>query len=142
MWRHDAGFQSLRSIPLFEGSSTKELAEIDTLATEDHAESGEVLIREGRPGRETFIILEGEAIVTVGARLIARLGPGDFFGEMALLGRRKVRTATVTSITPMRMLVLDPRQLSALLQIDRVARSMLKEVVDRFSGPAVARRPA
>ncbi len=143
MWRHGGseGLETLRSIPLFASCSTKELVQVDSLVAEDRASSGEVLIRQGSPGRESFIIIEGEAIVTVGARLIARLGPGDFFGEMALLGRQNLRTATVTAITPMRLLVADPRQFSTLLQIEGVARSMLTEVADRLSA-AVVQRPA
>lgn len=143
MWGHNETerFEALQSIPLFESCSSRELAQIDALVAEDRASEGEVLIREGRPGRESFIILSGEAVVTVGARLVAKLGPGDFFGEMALLGRQNLRTATVTAITPMRLLVVDPRQFSTLLQIEGVARSMLKEVVDRLS-ETIVRRPA
>lgn len=142
MWRTGTDrFETLRSIPLFAGCSTKELTQVDSLVAEDRASEGDVLIREGSPGRESFIILSGEAIVTVGARLVAKLGPGDFFGEMALLGRRNLRTATVTAITPMRLLVADPRQFSTLLQIEGVATSMLKEVVDRLS-TTIVRRPA
>jgi len=77
----------------------------------------------------------------VGDRQVARLGPGEFFGEMALLGRRNLRTATVTALTPMRLLVIDPRQFSTLLQMEGVARSMLGEVVERLSASAV-QRPA
>ena len=133
--------QELASIPLFSSCSPRELADVDSLGAEDRAVDGQVLIRQGSPGRESFVILEGTAIVTVGARLVARLGPGDFFGEMALLGRQNLRTATVTAITPMRLLVIDPRQLKTMLNIEGVARSMLAEVVDRL-GTAMVQRPA
>jgi CRP/FNR family transcriptional regulator, cyclic AMP receptor protein len=142
MWGHnDTDTEWLRSIPLFADCSAKELAQVDSLVAEDRAVAGEVLIRQGTPGRESFIIVSGEAMVTVGARLLAKLGPGDFFGEMALLGRRNLRTATVTAMTPMRLLVADPRQFNTLLHIEGVARSMLGEVVDRMSN-GVSQRPA
>lgn len=134
-------FETLRAIPLFRSCSNKDLATVDSLVAEDRAESGEVIVREGRPGRESFIILSGEASVTVGGRRVAQLGPGEFFGEMALLDRRNLRTATVTALTPMRLLVIDPRQFSTLLQMEGVARSMLGEVVERLSA-AVVQRPA
>src|SRR5690348_3112949 len=101
MWRQDERFDMVRSIPLFAGCSFKELARIVSLVTEVKGDPGEVLIREGKPGRESFIIVEGQAVVMVGARLVAKLGPGDFFGEMAVLGRHRRRTASVTAISPM-----------------------------------------
>jgi CRP/FNR family cyclic AMP-dependent transcriptional regulator len=141
MRRTTSQVEQLRSIPLFAGCSTRELALVDSLAAESRAFPGEILVRQGSPGRETFVILEGEAIVSVGARIVARLRSGDFFGEMALIGRRHLRTATVTALTPMRLMVIDPRQLSTLLQIKGVARQMLTEVVDRLTA-SQALRPA
>lgn len=139
--RRQSQMEALRSIPLFASCSTRELAQVDALGAEFEVSAGEVLIREGVPGRESFIILEGDAIVTVGARVVARLRSGDFFGEMALLGRRTLRTATVTALTPMRLLVIDPRELGSLLRIEGVARSMLAEVVQRLDR-AIVPRPA
>ena len=139
--RRHSQTQKLRSIPLFANCSPRELAQVDALGAEYGASAGEILVREGVPGRESYIILEGDAIVTVGARVVARLRSGDFFGEMALLGRRNMRTATVTALTPMRLLVIDPRELGSLIRIEGVAKSMLAEVADRLS-KAMVQRPA
>ena len=125
-------FETLRAIPLFYRCSNKELSLVDSLVAEGRAAAGEVMIREGSPGRESFIVLTGEAAVTIGGRRVATLGAGDFFGEMALLGERRQRVATVTAITPMTLLVIDPRQFSTLLRIEGVATAMLREVVDRL----------
>ena len=131
----------LKAIPLFRTVSNKNLAAADSLVADDGAEPGELIVREGQPGREFFIIVSGEALVTLDGRMVARLGPGEFFGEVALLGRGHLRTATVMALTPMRLLVIDPRQFSTLLQMDGVAKSMLHEVVERLN-PAVVQRPA
>jgi CRP-like cAMP-binding protein len=69
------------------------------------APAGKVLATEGEVGREFFVLLEGETAVTQGGQEIAVLGPGDFFGEIALL-EDMPRTATVTAKTRLRFFVL------------------------------------
>jgi len=123
--------RELRALPLFAACTSHELAEIDDQGAEILVEAGEVLVLEGRPGRQTFIIVSGEAAVTVGGREIARLGAGDFFGEMAVLTHRP-RSATVRATTAMRVLVLDPRELNNLLKVPCVSRAMLRGVADRL----------
>jgi len=127
-----SNLEVLKAIPLFKACSNRELAAVDSLVAEDRASAGEVIVREGRPGREAFIVLSGEAAVTASGVTVGRLGVGDFFGEMALLGDCPERVATVTAITPMRLLVIDPRQFASLLEMEGVAREMLKEVADRL----------
>lgn len=130
---------TLRTIPLFRGCSDKELARVDSLVDDIEVETGEILIREGVLGRESFIILSGEAQVTVASTEIAKLGPGDFFGEMAILGHSPLRVATVTATTQMQLIVIEPGTLSMLLEIGSVATVMLQGLVDRLS-PAGERR--
>jgi CRP-like cAMP-binding protein len=73
-----------------------------------------VLCREGQAGHQFFVVVEGQARVTMREREIATLGPGGFFGEMSLLDGGP-RIATVTAATPMKLLVLDRREFRHLL---------------------------
>lgn len=106
--------EQLAAVSLFAGADRKELAEISKVTTELEMESGAVLTTQGEIGREAFIIAEGEAVVSVDGEEVARLGPGACVGEMALLDKGP-RTATVTAASPMRVLVLDPREFMSLL---------------------------
>lgn len=104
----------LAAVPLFSACSQAELRQIARLGTPVTVSSGKVLTTEGTPGREFFMILEGVADCSIGGMHAAQFGPGDFFGEMALLDGGP-RTATVTAVTDMDVLVLDAREFSSLL---------------------------
>ncbi len=91
----------LRELPLFAGASRSQLAVIRRHLTQLRVPAGKVLVHEDARGDEFMILVEGEAVVTQGGRLIATLGRGDLVGEMALLqerGRGR-RNATVTALT-------------------------------------------
>jgi CRP-like cAMP-binding protein len=105
----------LAIVPLFRSLSDSELAEIAGWFEAKEVAKGVRLAGEGVTGHSFFIIGEGEAAVTAGGRDVALLGPGDFFGEMALLGHGR-RRATVTTTSPTRVFVLfgdDFRRLQA-----------------------------
>lgn len=131
----------LRSIPLFAGCSDRELSAVDRAVDEVCATEGDVLIREGRYGKESFVIVEGEAGVTKRGEFLARLGPGDFFGEMSVLDNQ-VRTATVTALTPMRLLVIHARNLLTVLEQGSAAASMLRTLAQRLREADLAVVPA
>jgi CRP/FNR family transcriptional regulator, cyclic AMP receptor protein len=95
----------LSKVPIFLGCARRELELIARAAKELHHKPGSVISREGDPGIGLFIILEGTATVTIGGVRRGTMGPGDFFGEVALLDRGP-RTATVTATTPLTLLVL------------------------------------
>ena len=80
--------------------------------------------------QELFVILRGEAAVTRGGRKLSTLGPGDFFGEMALLSRGE-RTATVTARTDMRVLLVGPRHLEDVLSKEPSMAKPMLEVMAR-----------
>lgn len=88
----------LRAVPLFAECDDRELKEIAGLGTELAVEAGRALMREGDPAHEAFLLVSGSVSVTRHGDTIATFGPGDFFGEMALIGNR-ARTATVTADT-------------------------------------------
>jgi len=104
----------LARVPLFAGLTARELAELAQAGDELEAEAGRELVTEGRVGRECFLILEGEAVVRRGDQDVARLGPGGYFGELALL-HRGPRSATVVADTDMRLFVLGQREFGGLV---------------------------
>ncbi|MEW6058841.1 MAG: cyclic nucleotide-binding domain-containing protein [Actinomycetota bacterium] len=92
----------LANVPLFSACSKRELALIGRAAKEVSHKAGTVVAREGERGIGLFLILEGKARVTIGGKSRANLGPGDFFGEIALLDGGP-RTATVTASTDLKL---------------------------------------
>jgi len=92
----------LAKVPIFSECSKRELAVIARAAKEVSHRAGTVIAREGERGIGLFLILEGTCKVTIGGRTKARLGPGDFFGEIALLDGGP-RTATVTATSDVRL---------------------------------------
>jgi len=122
----------LSEVLLFSGCNRKELSHIASLATEIDVPQGKVLAHEGSPGREFYVILDGKASVSIDGNDVATLGPGDFFGEMALLDQGP-RVATVTADTAMEVAVLDPREFSTLVEEHPgVARKILKVLAHRL----------
>jgi CRP-like cAMP-binding protein len=110
----NAKIDLIRRAPLFSHCSRKELEAIASIADEIDLPKNKTLIREGERGREFFIILEGQADVKKGRRSIRTMGPGDFFGEIALIANTP-RTATVVAKTPLRTLVITDRAFRALM---------------------------
>jgi CRP-like cAMP-binding protein len=109
----------LSGIALFEHLSKAQLAEVAKQADEIDVEAGKRLVSEGRFGYEFFVIEDGTAEVVRGEEHIADLGPGDFFGEMALLGDT-VRNADVVCSSPM----------TAMVMTDAAFRSLARRMPD------------
>jgi CRP/FNR family cyclic AMP-dependent transcriptional regulator len=113
---HDTKVDALAKAPLFAALSRQELGEL-AKATEDlEVEEGKTLTREGDLGREFFVIVDGDVSVTQDGNEIRRLGPGDFFGEIALIYDTARRTATVTAVSPLRFFVLTRQSFRSLLE--------------------------
>ena len=116
LFPHDTKVDALAKAPLFSALSKQELGAL-AKATEDlEVEEGKVLTREGDLGREFFVIVEGDVSVTQDGNEIRRLGPGDFFGEIALIYENARRTATVTASSPLRFFVLTRQSFRSLLE--------------------------
>jgi CRP-like cAMP-binding protein len=94
--------------------------------------AGTVLIRQGQFGREASIVTSGVADVSIDGWTVARVGPGEPLGELALLEGTR-RCATVTALTPMSVLVMDPRQFADLASNPRIAQHLV-EVQHRRRG--------
>ena len=86
----------VRNVPLFSGLDRKEVAAIAALFKKRVFPKGETVIKEGSGGATFYLIESGEATVTIGGELRATLGPGDYFGEVALIDEGE-RIATVTA---------------------------------------------
>lgn len=114
MRRADQFLQFLQKVPMFQACSKKDLITIGRLAEDVKVDAGQALVKEGARGEEFFIITNGTATVSRAGKTIATLGPGDYFGELALLDPAP-RDATVTADTALEVLVLGKREFSGLL---------------------------
>jgi CRP-like cAMP-binding protein len=131
--RKNTKLELLKRVPLFEHCSRRDLERIASIADEIDLPEGKELTREGRPGREFFVLIEGEADVRKGNRRINRMGPGDFFGEIALVTDRP-RTATVVARAPVRALVVTARNFKRLVeQQPQIQGKILSAVVARLA---------
>lgn len=108
----------LADLALFEGCSRRELDAVASLLTEIVVEPGTVLIHEGTPAREAFIVRDGSARVVQGhgdtARELGVVGPGAPLGELAIL-TNEPRMATVTTLTRTHLYVATPREFTSLM---------------------------
>jgi CRP/FNR family transcriptional regulator, cyclic AMP receptor protein len=122
----------LAEVPIFSGCSRKELEVIAKSAKEIHHREGAVLSREGEPGIGLFLIVDGTAKVTIGGVEKGRMDRRAFFGEVALLDRGP-RSATVTAVTPMTVLVLTEWVFRGLVRAHPgIAVKTLEAVASRF----------
>lgn len=122
----------LKRIPLFAGCSRAELEAVSRVADELRLPAGRVLMRQGAPGRELFVLVDGEATVERDGTTIAVRHSGDFLGELALVTRQP-RTATVTATTDLQTLVLDRLNFDRLLRdVPTIAAKVLKAVAERL----------
>ena len=111
---HNSKIDLIRGVPLFASASKQGLAEIASIADEIDLPEGKTLITEGDTGREFFVLIDGSAEVARGGKKVASIGPGDFFGEIALITKTP-RNATITTTSPVRALVITDRAFRSLL---------------------------
>jgi CRP-like cAMP-binding protein len=129
LFSHDTKVQALGRCPFFEGLSRGELAEVAKVTEDLEVDEGKVLTREGEPGREFFVIVEGEVKVERDGNEVRRLSEGDFFGEIALIEDRP-RTATVTATNPLRFFVLTRQSFRGLLDHQPEIETKVREALE------------
>jgi CRP-like cAMP-binding protein len=112
--RTDAKLDVLRRVPLFHGLRARELRRVAALADEIEIPAGSTLTAEGERGREFVVLVNGDAEVRREGRRLNVLHGGDFLGEIALVSDLP-RTATVTTTSPARILLLTARDFRALM---------------------------
>ena len=115
----------LGALPLFADLEDAQLDRLATATTEFEAPAGQTLIERGRPGSGMFVLEEGQAVVEAPEGM-RDLGPGDVFGERALLGEAIERTARVRARTDVRCLAIARPEIERLLAED-------PRVAERFS---------
>ncbi|HEX3333397.1 MAG TPA: cyclic nucleotide-binding domain-containing protein [Acidimicrobiales bacterium] len=111
--------------------TTSQLRQVARLAERVQVGEGEVLAREGRIGREFFLILSGTMTVTQGGREVNSLGPGSFFGELAAMNPGP-RNATVTASSEAEVLIIGPREFAAMADIPGFRNALFKSMANRL----------
>ncbi|UCH87311.1 MAG: cyclic nucleotide-binding domain-containing protein [Dehalococcoidia bacterium] len=128
----------LKKVPLFSGLSRRHLGLIVRETERVNADRGKVLARQGALGREFLLIVDGSARVERDGKVIARLGAGDFFGEMSLIDK-KPQSATVTAETAIDLLVVDARSFRNLLDtVPGLQKKILITLCERLRGADAA----
>jgi CRP-like cAMP-binding protein len=119
----------LAAVPLLSGLERKDLERLSKDFTERTFPAGSVVVREGDThGMGFFVVVEGEGVVTVDGREVQKVGPGSYFGEVALISDR-TRTATVTATTDLKTLVMTYWDFRAFVKGDaEVAWKLLEHV--------------
>jgi CRP/FNR family transcriptional regulator, cyclic AMP receptor protein len=111
----DNSHEALRRAPLFAALDRHELETVAQVSREIEVGVCEELIHEHEPGKQFFVLLDGEAEVIRNGREVNRLGPGDFFGEISLLSDRPTTAAVVTT-SPARVVTIAPADFRRLLE--------------------------
>ena len=131
--RKDAKSELLKRAPLFANCSKRELDAIGGIADEIDLREGKELTREGKPGREFFVLVDGTADVIKKGRKVNTLEAMDFFGEIALI-HESPRTATVKATSPVRALVITERNFKRLLKEQPdIQRKVLEALAERMA---------
>jgi CRP-like cAMP-binding protein len=129
----DQKLELLSNVPLLAGLDRRGLEEVGRLADEVDLPAGRIAARQGSSGDEFFVIIEGTVRIERDGEHLRDLGPGDFFGELALLGRVG-RTATVTCVTACRLLVVGHREFHSLLsKFPTIQGAVLESVAKRIA---------
>ena len=105
---------ALRGVPLFADLDEHGLQAVALLAREVTATAGEVLLLEGEPGDEFYVIIEGSVRIEHGGRTVRSMTTGGFLGEIALVDQRP-RTATATCVTDCRLLTIRGHEFERLM---------------------------
>jgi CRP/FNR family cyclic AMP-dependent transcriptional regulator len=128
----DDKLELLRGVPLFAGLEERSLQAVAVLAREVAFKAGDVLMLEGEPGDEFYVIVDGTVRIEQGDRTIRSMTAGGFLGEIALVDRRP-RTATATSVTDVRLLELRAHEFDRLLETMPEVHRRIRAAIDRRS---------
>lgn len=133
MLSKNAKVESIRRVPLFSGCSKRELADVALIADELRFDAGTTLIQQGASGREFIVVIEGAVEVQKDGKAVVQPGEeAKFFGEIALLTGGP-RTATVTTTSPVRALVITDRAFGRLLRDSpQIQAKVLQSLAERL----------
>ena len=133
LFSHDTKADALSRCTLFQSLSRGDLVQLAKVTEDLEVEEGKTLAREGEIGQEFFVIVDGEVSVTKDEQEIRTLGPGDFFGEIALLKDVR-RTATVRAKTPLRFFVLTRQGFRSLFAHQPGIEEQVRKAADERAG--------
>ena len=121
----------LQSVPWFVDCTEEQLSEMARIAERLRIQAGEVIFREGRLGRELFVILEGTATVTREGHVVNILHAGDYFGELAAI-EAVPRSATVLATTDLDVLIVGPREFELMMDVPGFRNALLSGMSRRI----------
>jgi CRP/FNR family transcriptional regulator, cyclic AMP receptor protein len=125
----------LRQVPLFADLDDRSLQAVAILAREVTFKAGEVVMLEGEPGDDFYVILEGTIRIEQGGRTIRSMTAGGFLGEIALVDRRP-RTATATAVSDARLLEVRSHEFERLLDTLPAVHRRVLSAIERRSRTA------
>ena len=111
----DERIAALARVSLFSDLDRKALRSVEAVLHERAFEAGQTMTEEGKDGLGFFVVYDGELEVSVGGQSVSRLRPGDYFGEIALLGQGP-RTASVRAVTDVRCFYIDGWEFGPLVK--------------------------
>jgi CRP-like cAMP-binding protein len=134
----DPKVDRLVHVPLFAGLSKRDLEFLASRIDEVQLKPGQTVIKEGQPTESFFILTSGHVQVTRAGKLMARLGPGEFFGEIGMLDRGPA-SATVVTDGPVAAMVLSHVQFrDAIKGNDTLALQVIAAMAERLRANAMA----
>lgn len=128
----NAKIDHLQDVRLFSSCTVKELTQLARASDQIAVDDGTTIVTQGSLGHDFYLILEGRAAVLRDGEQVAELGPGEYFGELALLDGA-TRNATVTATEASTLLVLGQREFAAVLDTTPgVARKIMTQMAARL----------
>jgi CRP/FNR family cyclic AMP-dependent transcriptional regulator len=129
----------LRVVPIFADLPDDALGRVAAVVTEFEAPTGHVLTQPGQEGSGMFVLEEGSVTVELPGGATVSLGPGEFFGELAILAPGVTRTARVRAASPIRCLAIARRDFAAIVEAEpEIAVSMLPVLARRLADAEAA----
>ena len=123
----DSVIEMLQNTPVWSGLTSQDLGMVAKYSEERKIESGQTIVKKGAPGDGFYLLLDGAVEVRSGGDILSKLGPGQFFGEMAIF-EEQPRSADVITVEPSRVLFLSANAFKTLLFANpRIGLKMLQE---------------